>query len=240
LTELRTHNKDNFPGKNWFANGITLAESPIRVSGLMWEGDMNTNQVSVSTKLCVMAAGALACTMALGALFPSPAAADDASVRFRGGIGVIPVSSVVNCPQAPAACVTSTPLTPPVTVNLNIVRGVSPAGQIWVIDQLDAKVSANGSIKVDGKGLVLAGGNSAGRPPTYGGVRNRHPDLFSGSAVYPIQYVHGRRNALAQRGFQDQRYALAVSPEPLCQPYAPDPKCREPYVVRGRNLPHRR
>ena len=123
---------------------------------------MNTNQVRVSTKLCLMTAGALACTMAFGALFPSPAAADDASVKFRGGIGVIPVSSVINCP---AACVTSTPLTPPVTVNLNIVRGVPPAGQIWVIDQLDAKVSVNGSIKVDGKGLVLAGGNNAGRPP---------------------------------------------------------------------------
>jgi hypothetical protein len=126
---------------------------------------MNTNQVSRSVKLCFMTAGALACAIVVGATFPSSASADDGSVRFRGGIGVIPVSSVINCPAAPAACVTSTPLTPPVTVNLNIVRGVSPAGQIWVIDKLDASVSANGSIKVEGKGLVLAGGNTAGRPP---------------------------------------------------------------------------
>jgi hypothetical protein len=34
-----------------------------------------------------------------------------------------------------------------------------------VIDKLDARVSANGSIKVEGKGLILAGGNNAGRPP---------------------------------------------------------------------------
>jgi hypothetical protein len=42
---------------------------------------------------------------------------------------------------------------------------VQPAGQIWVIDKLDATVSANGRIKVDGKGLVLGGGNTAGRAP---------------------------------------------------------------------------
>ena len=122
---------------------------------------MNTDQIRVSGKLCLMTAGVLACAMFVGAAFPSSAAADDGSVRFRGGIGVIPVSSVINCPATPAACVTG----PPVTVNVNIVRGVSPAGQIWMIDKLDAKVSANGSIKVEGKGLILAGGNNAGRPP---------------------------------------------------------------------------
>jgi hypothetical protein len=108
--------------------------------------------------LCLMT---VACTMVLGAVFPSTANADDGSLKFKGGIGVIPVSNVVDCPAAPAACVTG----PPVTVNLNIVRGVLPAGQIWVIDRLDASVSTNGSIKVEGKGLVLAGGNNAGRPP---------------------------------------------------------------------------
>jgi hypothetical protein len=108
--------------------------------------------------LCLMT---VACTMVLGAVFPSTANADDGSLKFKGGIGVIPVSNVVNCPAAPAACVTGSP----VTVNLNIVRGVSPAGQIWVIDKLDARVSATGNIKVEGKGLVLAGGNTAGRPP---------------------------------------------------------------------------
>jgi hypothetical protein len=42
---------------------------------------------------------------------------------------------------------------------------VQPAGQIWVIDDLDARVSANGSISVKGKGLILAGGDNAGRAP---------------------------------------------------------------------------
>jgi hypothetical protein len=120
---------------------------------------------SHSAKLSLMTVGALACTMVLQAMFSSAAPAGDGGVKFKGGIGVHPVSNVINCPAAPAACVTSTPLTPPVTVNLNIVRGVSPAGQIWVIDKLDASVGTDGSIKVEGKGLVLAGGNNAGRPP---------------------------------------------------------------------------
>lgn len=99
----------------------------------------------------------LACTMFLGVVSSLPAAADDTKLRFKGGIGVIPVSSGV--------AVAPTPGTAPVveSVNRNIVRGVQPAGQIWVIDELDAKVSANGRITVDGKGLVLGGGDSAGR-----------------------------------------------------------------------------
>jgi len=102
---------------------------------------------------------AFAYTMFLGVVFSQPAAADD--LKFKGGIGVIPVSSVINCPALPAPCVTGSP----VTVNRNIVRGVSPAGQIWVIADLDAKVSANGKITVKGKGLILAGGDNAGRAP---------------------------------------------------------------------------
>jgi hypothetical protein len=123
---------------------------------------------------------ALVCTMLLGVACSPPAAADDpgrgnghrgggsSELKFNGGIGVHPVSSVINCPAAPTPCVTNAVVTPPtlpVTVNLNIVRGVSPAGQIWVIDDLDAKVGTDGSIKVKGKGLILAGGNNAGRPP---------------------------------------------------------------------------
>jgi hypothetical protein len=48
-------------------------------------------------------------------------------------------------------------------VNRNIVRGVQPPGQIWVIADLKAEVKMNGDIKVEGRGLVLGGGNNAGR-----------------------------------------------------------------------------
>ena len=100
---------------------------------------------------------ALACMLFLGAALPLSAAADndnDTLARFKGGIGVLPVSSGV----APVV----SQLTSEV-VNRNFVRGVQPAGQIWVIEKLDARVRANGHIKVDGKGLILGGGNNAGR-----------------------------------------------------------------------------
>jgi hypothetical protein len=94
---------------------------------------------------------ALPCLLFLGVIYPLSAAADDTLARFEGGIGVIGVSSGVG-----------TAVTAEV-VNRNIVRGVQPAGQIWVINKLDATVSMNGRIQVKGKGLILGGGNNAGR-----------------------------------------------------------------------------
>ena len=97
----------------------------------------------------------LAYLLFLGVTFPLSAAADDDTLaRFKGGIGVIPVSSGV----APVV----SQLTSEV-VNRNFVRGVQPAGQIWVIDKLDARVRMNGHIRAKGKGLILGGGNNAGR-----------------------------------------------------------------------------
>jgi hypothetical protein len=92
----------------------------------------------------------------LGAFVALPAAADDTLARFKGGIGVDPVSSGAD------------PSTPPDpnkngNVNRNIVRNVQPPGQLWVIKDLDARVRQNGQISVKGKGLILAGGNNAGR-----------------------------------------------------------------------------
>jgi hypothetical protein len=84
-------------------------------------------------------------------LFGPSVMADDTLARFKGGIGVIPVSSGVG--MAATAEV----------VNRNIVRGVQPAGQIWVIRKLEAKVTTNGDIEVEGEGLVLGGGNNVGR-----------------------------------------------------------------------------
>jgi hypothetical protein len=99
----------------------------------------------------------------IGGCFASSVVADDKRhhdtlVKFKGGIGVHPVSNVTAVVGPPLA----------VTVNQNIVRGVNPAGQLWVIDKLDANVKSNGDIKVEGKGLVLAGGNGIGRPPAAG------------------------------------------------------------------------
>ena len=85
----------------------------------------------------------------LVALFALSAVAD-VTLKFRGGIGVIPVASGVG--QAATANV----------VNRNIVRGVQPAGQIWVISALTADVKSDGRIRVDGRGLLLGGGDAIG------------------------------------------------------------------------------
>lgn len=78
---------------------------------------------------------------ALALAFSAAAVADDRLVRFDGGIGEIPVSS---------------------TTAANVVRNVPPGGQPWVISALKADVRVDGSIKVDGRGLLLAGGNDIG------------------------------------------------------------------------------
>jgi hypothetical protein len=83
--------------------------------------------------------------VALVALVPFRATADDSLVRFDGGIGVDPVSGIVS--GAPA---------------LNVVRGVPPGGFPWVIRRLRADVQNDGRIRVDGRGLLLAGGNVLG------------------------------------------------------------------------------
>lgn len=85
----------------------------------------------------------------LGA-FTLAAMAADTLVKFKGGIGVIPVSSGQG--TDPTATV----------VNRNIVRGVQPPGQPWVISDLRADVKVDGSVRVDGRGLLLAGGNGVG------------------------------------------------------------------------------
>jgi len=73
--------------------------------------------------------------------FSLSAAADDRLVRFEGGIGVVPVRA------GPAA---------------NIVRGVNPGGVPWVISRLSVDVKVDGSISVDGRGLLLGGTDNIG------------------------------------------------------------------------------
>jgi hypothetical protein len=73
--------------------------------------------------------------------------ADDSVVKFNGGIGVNPVSRFDVATG---------------TVVRNVVRGVNPGGQPWVIDKLEATVTSNGRITAVGKGLLLSGGDRIG------------------------------------------------------------------------------
>jgi len=84
------------------------------------------------------------------ALFARSAVADDTLVKFRGAIGDIPLAGGVG--QAATADV----------VNRNIIRGVEPPGQIWVISAFTADVKVDGSIHAKGRGLLLGGGDQIG------------------------------------------------------------------------------
>ncbi len=75
---------------------------------------------------------------------------DNTLVRFKGGIGVIPISNVV------------VDATGAITVNRNMVKGVNSPGQPWRIKDLEATIKNNGDIKIEGEGLLLAGSNNIG------------------------------------------------------------------------------
>ena len=74
--------------------------------------------------------------------------------RFEGGIGVIPVSNAAG-PANPDGTFPN--------ARLNVVRGVNPGAGPWRIAELRADVDADGHIKVRGRGLLLASGNSIGQ-----------------------------------------------------------------------------
>ena len=88
-------------------------------------------------------------------VFASSVVADDRRVnnnlvKFKGGIGVIPISNV------------ALDATGAVSITRNMVHLVNSPGQIWRIKDLDAKIRNNGDIKIEGEGLLLAGGNNIG------------------------------------------------------------------------------
>ncbi len=81
--------------------------------------------------------------LALVVLVPFAVIADSSLVRFKGGIGVDPVSGIAS----------GLPVS-------NVVCGVDPGGLPWRISRLHANVLADGHITVEGRGLLLAGGNA--------------------------------------------------------------------------------
>jgi hypothetical protein len=136
LNELFTHsNKENDVNKNWIRNLSNGRAARTMVCGLL--------------AALVLAVAGMA------------SAQETTELKFRGGIGVIPVTGVAATG----------------TVTLNVVRGVNPAGP-WRIADLDAAVSSYGHIRVKGRGLLLAAGNGIG---TNAGA-SVFATLFCGSA----------------------------------------------------------
>src|SRR5438067_6882699 len=92
--------------------------------------------------------------LATGAVMGGQVTADDVLAQFDGGIGVIPVANGAGAVNADGTFP---------NVKLNIVRGVSPGAGPWRIGDLRAEVDVDGSIKVKGRGLLLASSNSIGQ-----------------------------------------------------------------------------
>jgi hypothetical protein len=90
----------------------------------------------------------------LGVAGYASAQGNDIIARFDGGIGVIPVSNVAG-PANPDGTFPN--------ARQNVVRGVPPGAGPWRIADLRAEVDITGRIKVRGRGLLLASGNSIGR-----------------------------------------------------------------------------
>jgi hypothetical protein len=133
---------------------------------------------------------------------------DDILVKFKGGIGVIPISNVVVAADGA------------ITVNRNTVRGVNSPGQIWRIGDLKAKVKVNGHIRVDGQGLLLAGGNNIGTNSNQS-VRAR---LFCGTDVHESNLVPLEANG----DFKIDDILTPVSPTDT--PVPPNP-CTTPLLL---------
>jgi hypothetical protein len=121
-------------------------------------------------------------------------------VGFEGGIGVHPVSNVAGTANADGTFP---------NVTRNIVRGVNPPGQIWVIADLSADVKTDGRIKVDGRGLLLAGGDNIG---TNGNQKVFATLICEAVAPFTLRNTNTAGVALAPDG--DFRIDDVLSPAP--------------------------
>ena len=121
----------------------------------------------------------------LAVLVTSSAMADGIIVTFKGGIGVMPASTVGSA---------------------NIVQGVQPPGEPWVIRALSAQVKQDGRIHVEGRGLLLAGGNGIG---TNGGQKV-FATLICGTALFSTPVA----NAVALAADGDFTIDDVLSPVP--------------------------
>jgi hypothetical protein len=161
------------------------------------------NRRAAQTMVC----GLLVALVALAATGIASAQNDDmdesifnnepALVKFKGGIGVIPVTGVAANG----------------TVNLNVVRGINPAGP-WRIADLAANVGSDGHIMVKGRGLLLASGNGIG---TNAGA-NVFATLFCGPAATATAHSSNRVALEANGDFRIDDFLSPAPPTPCDTP----------------------
>jgi hypothetical protein len=130
---------------------------------------------------------ALSCALFIGFIAPTAALADrdNSLARFEGGIGSQPLRAG------------GTP---------NLVFGLNPGGAPWVIADLSVDVKTDGRISVDGRGLLLGGGNGIGTPAGQS-VRARLVcgGVFFDTGLVPLE---------ADGGFRFNDQLVPVPPNP--------------------------
>ena len=124
-------------------------------------------------------------------------AQENTNLKFKGGIGVIPVTGVA----ATGA------------VNLNVVRGVNPAGP-WRIADLFATVNSEGRIRVRGRGLLLAAGNGIGTNAS----ASVFATLFCGPAATATAHSSNRVALDADGDFEIDDLLTPAPPAPCDTP----------------------
>lgn len=122
-------------------------------------------------------------------------------VSFDAGVGVDPVQG-------------STGTAPNLAVVQNVVRGVNPPGAPWRIANLLADVDTSGSIVVEGRGLLLAGGNGIGSNP----VPNVLAKLFCGPAASATEFDSTVVPMDAEGNFNISGTLSATPPNPCTSP----------------------
>ena len=194
----------NMKRKNSLHSVSSKTQSPPPVSETVdYGGTGAAGRPSFFRKMGITGAS-LALVLAL--LVAYSAMADDTFLKFNGGIGVTLFSSIG---------VMATPFP-------NVVRGIWPPGQPWVIGAVSAVVKANGRIHVEGRGLLLAGGNAIGM----NGGQSVFATLICGALPDGPFTVHSTpvSNAVALTADGDFTIDDTLSP-------TPSPGCNNPVLL---------
>ena len=147
-----------------------------------------------------------AALIAVAAMVPAPAHAVEPLVRFDGGIGSQPLRSGA----AP-----------------NVSRGLQPGGLPWVISELHATVRTNGQITVEGRGLLLAGGDGIAT----NGNQQVRARLFCGAGATAPSFQTQLVPLAADGDFTIRDVLVGVAPDPNTPPPVFNGSCATPTLL---------
>lgn len=144
--------------------------------------------------------------VSLTLMLPVTAVAEEPLVSFDGGIGATPAAIAGG------------------VLVINTTRGVPPGGRPWVIESLSAEVEIDGRVSVDGRGLLLGGGDSIGTTANQS-VRAR---LFCGPAATATVHQSDLVRLEANGDFRIDGVLTPLAPTTSATPPSP---CTTPVLL---------